>query len=97
VGVGIATFVTVTGIAWFRVPFVGNPFLFAAGETLYLPSLLALALLISTICSTQQRAFAINFVVLTPLFILSGFSFPITKCRKCRCSGSPTLIRCVTF
>jgi len=82
VGVGIAALVTVTGIAWFKVPFVGNPFLFAAGETLYLLSLLALGLLISTVCSTQQQAFATNFFVLNPLFILSGFSFPITSMPK---------------
>ena len=44
---------------------------------LYLLSLLALGLLISTVCSTQQQAFATNFFVLNPLFILSGFSFPI--------------------
>ncbi len=79
VGMGIAALVTVVGIAWFKVPFVGNPFLFAAGETLYLFSLLALGLLISTVCSTQQQAFATNFFVLNPLFILSGFSFPITS------------------
>jgi ABC-2 type transport system permease protein len=42
-------------------------------------SLLALGLLISTICSTQQQAFATNFFVLNPFFILSGFSFPISS------------------
>jgi ABC-2 type transport system permease protein len=82
VGVGIAALVTVTGIIWFGVPFVGNPFLFAAGEALYLLSLLALGLLISTVCSTQQQAFATNFFVLNPLFILSGFSFPISSMPK---------------
>ena len=46
---------------------------------LVLVSLLALGLLISTVCSTQQQAFATNFFVLNPLFILSGFSFPITS------------------
>ncbi len=82
VGAAIAALVSVAGIVWFRIPFVGNPFLFAAGESLYLLSLLALGLLISTICSTQQQAFATNFFVLTPLFILSGFSFPITSMPK---------------
>ncbi len=34
-------------------------------------------MLISTVCLTQQQAFATNFFVINPAFILSGFSFPI--------------------
>jgi ABC-2 type transport system permease protein len=79
VGMGIAGLVTIVGIFWFQVPFVGNPVVFILGATLYLLSLLALGLLISTVCSTQQQAFATNFFVLNPLFILSGFSFPISS------------------
>ena len=79
VGMGIAGLVTITGILWFQVPFVGNPLVFLFGTTLYLFSLLALGLLISTICSTQQQAFATNFFVVNPLFTLSGFSFPISS------------------
>jgi len=30
-------------------------------------------------CSTQQQAFAPNFHVLNPLFVLSGFSFPVSS------------------
>jgi len=65
------------GMGWFRVPFVGNPLLLFAGTCLYLLSALAIGLLISTLCRTQQQAFATNFFVLNPMFILSGFSFPI--------------------
>jgi ABC-2 type transport system permease protein len=36
-------------------------------------------ILISTLCSTQQQAFATNFFVINPLFTLSGFSFPISS------------------
>jgi ABC-2 type transport system permease protein len=79
VGMGIAGLVTIVGISWFQVPFVGNPFVFILGAMLYLLSLLALGLLISTVCSTQQQAFATNFFVLNPIFILSGFSFPISS------------------
>ena len=49
------------------------------GATLFLLSTLALGLLISTFCSTQQQAFSTNFFVLNPFFILSGFSFPISS------------------
>jgi len=79
VGLGIVGLVTIVGIFWFQIPFVGNPFLFAFGAMLYLLSLLALGLLISTVCSTQQQAFATNFFVVNPLFTLSGFSFPISS------------------
>jgi ABC-2 type transport system permease protein len=79
VGMGIAGLVTIAGVFWFQIPFVGNPFIFILGTMLYMLSLLALGLLISTVCSTQQQAFATNFFVLNPFFILSGFSFPITS------------------
>lgn len=79
VGLGIVGLVTIVGIFWFQIPFVGNPLVFAFGAMLYLLSLLALGLLISTLCSTQQQAFATNFFVINPLFTLSGFSFPISS------------------
>jgi ABC-2 type transport system permease protein len=79
VGLGIAGLITIVALLWFQIPFVGNPLVFTFGTTLYLLSLLALGLLISTICSTQQQAFATNFFVINPLFTLSGFSFPISS------------------
>lgn len=42
-------------------------------------SALGLGMLVSTICRTQQQAFATNFFVLNPLFTLSGFAFPISS------------------
>lgn len=77
IGLLEAALVTAVGMAWFRVPFVGNPWLLLLGVCLYLLSVLAMGLLISTLCRTQQQAFATNFFVLNPMFILSGFSFPI--------------------
>ncbi len=79
VGLGLAGLITFAGILWFQIPFVGNPLVFLFGTMLYLLSLLALGLLISTVCSTQQQAFATNFFVVNPLFTLSGFSFPISS------------------
>ena len=75
VGVTQVSLVAAVGILWFQVPFVGNPFVLLLGTTLFLLSTLALGLLISTICSTQQQAFATNFFVLNLFFILSGFAF----------------------
>jgi ABC-2 type transport system permease protein len=79
VGLGEVALITAVGVLWFQVPFVGNPLVLLLGTTLYLLSTLALGLLISTLCSTQQQAFATNFFVLNPFFILSGFSFPISS------------------
>jgi ABC-2 type transport system permease protein len=67
------------GLLWFKVPFAGNPWLLAAGTCLFLLSVLALGLLISTVCRTQQQAFATTFFVINPMFVLSGFSFPIAS------------------
>lgn len=65
------------GMLWFQVPFRGDPLVLLLGTCLFLLSVLAIGLLISTLCKTQQQAFATNFFVLNPMFILSGFSFPI--------------------
>ena len=89
VGLGEVSLVTAVGILWFQVPFVGNPLVLLFGTTLYLLSTLALGLLISTLCSTQQQAFATNFFVLNPFFILSGFSFPI--------SSMPVVLQWLTY
>lgn len=71
--------VAAVGMLWFQVPFAGNPLVLLAGTCLFLLSVLAIGLLISTVCKTQQQAFASNFFVLNPMFILSGFSFPIAS------------------
>ena len=79
VGLGEVALVVAVGVLWFQIPFVGNPFVLLFGTALFLLSTLALGLLISSVCSTQQQAFSTNFFVLSPLFILSGFAFPVTS------------------
>ena len=79
VGLGEVALVVAVGLFWFRIPFVGNPFVLLLGTALFLLSTLAVGLLISTVCSTQQQAFSTNFFVLSPFFILSGFAFPIAS------------------
>lgn len=79
VGLGEVALVVAVGLVWFRIPFVGNPLVLLLGTALFLLSNLAVGLLISTVCSTQQQAFSTNFFVLSPLFILSGFAFPISS------------------
>ncbi|MFZ0889223.1 MAG: ABC transporter permease [Candidatus Binataceae bacterium] len=82
VGLADVVLVAVVGTLWFRVPFRGNPFVLLLGAVLFLLCTLSVGLLISTLSSTQQQAFASGFFFLNPAFTLSGFSFPITSMPK---------------
>jgi ABC-2 type transport system permease protein len=62
---------------WFHVPFVGNLAVMLLGTTLFLLDTLGIVLMLSTFSSTQQQAFALNFFLINPLIVLSGFAFPI--------------------
>jgi len=79
IGLAMAGVITLVGTLWFRVPFRGNVLVLFLGTSLFLASTLGLGLLISTLCRTQQQAFASSFFVVTPAFILSGFTFPIAS------------------
>ena len=82
IGLGEVALIVAVAMLWFQVPFVGDPLVLLLGSALFLLSSLALGLLISTLCSTQQQAFSMNFFILNPFFILSGFSFPIASMPK---------------
>jgi ABC-2 type transport system permease protein len=82
IGLADVALVTVAGVLWFGVPFVGNPLIMLLGASLFLLAALGLGLLLSTLSRTQQQAFALNFFLVNPLFILSGFAFPITAMPK---------------
>ncbi len=77
IGLGDVVLVSVFGVLWFGVPFVGNPLVMLLGASLFLLAALGLGLLLSTLSRTQQQAFALNFFLINPFFILSGFAFPI--------------------
>jgi ABC-2 type transport system permease protein len=77
IGLADVALVSVVGVLWFQVPFVGNPLVMLLGASLFLLGALGLGLLLSTFSRTQQQAFALNFFLVNPLFILSGFAFPI--------------------
>jgi ABC-2 type transport system permease protein len=79
VGLADVALIALVGTLWFQVPFRGNPLVLLLGTVLFLLSTLSVGLLISTLCSTQQQAFASGFFFLNPAFILSGFSFPISS------------------
>jgi ABC-2 type transport system permease protein len=79
VGLANVIVVGVLGSLWFHVPFRGNVFVLLLGSTLFLSSALGVGLLISTLCQTQQQAFAISFFYISPAIMLSGFGYPITS------------------
>lgn len=82
VGLADVALVAVVGTLWFQVPFRGNVLVLLLGVVLFLLSTLGVGLLISTLSSTQQQAFASGFFFLNPAFTLSGFAFPITSMPK---------------
>ena len=79
IGLADMLIVTTVAILWFHVPFRGDPLLLLLATVLYLGSGLGIGLLVSTLSSTQQQAFMASFLVLLPLLILSGFTFPVTS------------------
>jgi ABC-2 type transport system permease protein len=70
---------TTVALLWFKVPFEGNVLLLLLASTLYLLPALGLGLFISTIANTQQEAFMVNFLVMMPTILLSGFMFPVSS------------------
>jgi len=82
IGFGDIALVSAFGILWFHVPFIGSPLVMLAGAALFLMAAVGMGLLLSTFSRTQQQAFALNFFLLNPFFILSGFAFPIAAMPK---------------
>jgi ABC-2 type transport system permease protein len=79
VGLANVIVVGVLGTLWFQVPFRGDVLVLLLGTTLFLSSALGVGLLISTLCQTQQQAFAISFFYISPAIMLSGFGYPISS------------------
>jgi ABC-2 type transport system permease protein len=77
--VGVIDLALITGVALliFRVPFRGSALFLLACSLLFLLTTLGAGLFISTISNTQQQAIMSMFFFTTPLFMLSGFAFPI--------------------
>lgn len=89
IGLGDVAIVATLGVAWFDVPFVGSVLVMMVGVMLFLVAVIGLGLLLSTFSRTQQQAFALNFILVNPIFILSGFAFPI--------SAMPRVLQWLTY
>jgi ABC-2 type transport system permease protein len=77
VGLFDALLVTAVAVLWFEVPFRGGLAALMASTLVLLVSTQGLGLLLSTFSTTQQQAMLSATFVIMPMFILSGFAFPI--------------------
>ncbi|HWQ89449.1 MAG TPA: ABC transporter permease [Desulfitobacteriaceae bacterium] len=70
------SFVLAIGIYWFGVPPKGSLSLLVLLAVLFMFTILAIGLLISTISGTQLQAMQVTFILILPSILLSGFVFP---------------------
>jgi ABC-2 type transport system permease protein len=77
IGLGQLVFITSVALLVFRVPLRGSPLLLLLASVFFIFCTLGLGLFISTVSSTQQQAMMTTLFVFQPMFMLSGFSFPI--------------------
>lgn len=77
--IGFAQFFLILFVARlvFRVPFRGGLLLMIFGVALFLLTALGSGVLISTISKTQQQAVLSVFLYFMPVFMFSGFTFPV--------------------
>ena len=78
IGLFDALLIGIVGTFWFRIPFRGHISVLLMGAVLFLICMLGIALLISTVSSTQQQALVTSFFVIMPTITFSGFGFPIS-------------------
>ena len=64
------------GVWLFDLPVRGSLLDFYLGVGVFVPSVLTLGLIISTVASTQFQAFQLTFMTFLPQLLLSGFMFP---------------------
>jgi ABC-2 type transport system permease protein len=69
--------ISLLGVLWFDVPFRGSPLILLLSTVLFLMCAVGIGLFMSTVSSTQQQAQISAFFFNMPVFILSGFAFPI--------------------
>ena len=78
IGLFDSLLIGIVGTFWFQIPFRGHVSVLLIGAVLFLICMLGIALLISTVSSTQQQAMVTSFFVIMPTITFSGFGFPIS-------------------
>ena len=79
VGMLQVAIMTALALAVFHVPFRGSFLAMLVCTALFLMTTLGAGLFISTISRTQQQAMMTFFFMFMPMFLLSGFAFPINS------------------
>ena len=79
IGMLQVTVMTALALGIFQVPFRGSFLTMLVCTALFLMTTLGAGLFISTISQTQQQALMTFFFMFMPMFLLSGFSFPINS------------------
>ena len=82
-------FITTVAMLVFRVPLNGSPALLVFSSLFFIECTLGLGLFISTVSNTQQQAMMTTLFLFQPMFMLSGFSFPIRN--------MPEIVQWVTY
>lgn len=82
-------FITTVALIVFRVPLMGNPALLVFSSLFFIECTLGLGLFISTVSNTQQQAMMTTLFLFQPMFMLSGFSFPIRN--------MPEIVQWITY
>ncbi len=77
ISVLLTCFMTVLAIIFFKLPFVGNIFVFLFSMILSLLAIVGVGLYISSICKTQQQAILLVFTFNMPAVLLSGYLSPV--------------------
>jgi drug efflux transport system permease protein len=77
VGLVDVVLITSAAVLIFRIPFRGSAWLLMGCSILLLLTSLGAGLFMSTISQTQQQAVMASFFFALPVFMLSGFAFPI--------------------
>ena len=81
--------ITLIAYFWFKVPMNGSIMFLIFSTMVYLLTTLGAGIYISTLSSTQQEAMMSVFLVYFPMFLLSGFAYPIRN--------MPQIIQYITY
>ncbi len=82
IGIFQLVFISTAALLIFHVPLNGNPVLLFFSSIFFIQCTLGLGLFISTISRTQQQAMMTTLFLFQPMFMLSGFNFPIRNMPK---------------
>lgn len=89
IGLVQLVFISLFALLIFRVPLHGSPWLLLFSSLFFIECTLGLGLFISTISNTQQQAMMTTLFLFQPMFMLSGFNFPIRN--------MPEVVQYVTY